>query len=266
MPNQDGYRGVGLRSRVTLLLLAFLGAGYLLSERFGEALRLDAGTLLESFDVYRLITYAWIFDAEQGAGFNLLYFLAMVLLFTAFCRRAEQSLGAVRVLLAFLLLPAIGGLALAIWQRATGSVDIHSGDAMPGVAAIALLAACAEPGRRVRILLFLPTRMKTAAIATLAIPVAYVTAVHRSAGALVPLGATLAVAWILARIRPIAEAAMRRLTTHLESAREGRDIEMRRQVDAILDKIHQGGMGSLSRLERRTLHRASRRLQESRER
>lgn len=266
MPDRDFRREVRARSRVTLLLLAVLCAGYALSERLGKALRLDVEAMLESFEAYRLVTYAWIFDTEQGAGFNLLYFAAMAVLFAAFCRRAEQSLGAVRVLLAFFLLPAAGGLALAIWQCAAGSVEVHSGDAMPGAAAVALLAACAEPGRRVRILLFLPTRMTTAAVATVAISVAYVTAVHRNAGALVPLGATLAAAWFAARIRSLAEAVMRRLASRIERLQEGRDVEMQRQVDAILDKIHQRGMESLSRVERRMLQRASRRLQESRER
>jgi hypothetical protein len=254
------------RSRATLLILAFLCAGYAMSERLGDALRLDADAVVDSFEAHRLVTYAWIFDTERGAGFNLLYFVALAILFGGFCRRAEESLGPVRTMSAFLLLPAAGGIALAFWQRVTGSFEFGAGDAMPGSAAVILLAGCAESARRVRLFFFLPTRMSTATILALAIPFAYVTAVHRSAAALLPLAATLAAAWAAVRIRPLAGAVLHRLTRRLERAREGRDVEMRRQVDAILDKIHHTGLGSLSRVERRTLHRASRRLQETRER
>jgi len=55
----------------------------------------------------------------------------------------------------------------------------------------------------------------------------------------------------------------RRFAEKLRARRRGRDEEMRRKVDVLLEKIHSGGMASLSWRERRYLKKASRRMRRS---
>jgi len=250
--------------RAALLMPAILCAGFILSEKFGAYLQMDLREAIDSLQLYRFVTYAWVFDAERGAGFNLVYWLAVVLLSWGFCRDAVESIGAVRTWILFALLPAVGGAATAAWQTATGAVEPVTGDTMPGLAAVVLAAAIVEPARRVRHLLFLPTRRMTAALLTIALPFAYAIGVHRAPTAVLPLAVTLAATIAACRARPAFEAGSRWLAARLERAREDRDVELRREVDAILEKIHQTGMESLTRVERRTLQKASRLFQETR--
>ena len=250
--------------RAALLMPVILCAGFLLSEKIGSTLRLDAREAVDSLQVHRFVTYAWVFDPEQGAELNLVYWLAFVLLSWGFCRDAVESIGAVRTWILFALLPAVGGAATAMWQTAAGAFEPAAGDTMPGLAAVVLAAAIVEPGRRVRHFLFLPTRRMTAALLTLAVPFAYGIGVHRAPSAVLPLAVTLAATVAACRARPALEAGTRWLAARLERAREDRDVELRREVDAILEKIHQTGMESLTRVERRTLQKASRLFQETR--
>jgi membrane associated rhomboid family serine protease len=169
----------------------------------------------------------------------------------------EARAGPRRILVAYLALAAYGALAHAAWQYVAGpgAREVRTMGLLAPSYGLLLLAALRFPDRPLLLLFVFPVRTLTG-ILLLGIVLMAFCALWFPAGAAAVLGAAAAA------------VALEKLEGRLDRWREGRalqherdrflsDVETRRQVDLILEKISREGIASLSSRDLRILRKGS---------
>ncbi len=244
----------------TQQLLAVLVLVYLLQLTLsvGEYLQLDVAKLTNPLQWYRLLTYS-LCHAERSPSH--LFFNALTIWF--FGNPVESELGSRRSYFTFC------GLASLVSALTWLAVELVRGGATPflvgasgiGFAMIVAFAAF-DPQRQV-VLIILPLRAWVLALIVMLFAVFGALDSHDNVAHAAHLGGGvfgyLAVRY-RGRFQDLVDDFERKRAT---AARE-HEIETRREVDRILDKINETGINSLTKAERRFLETASRELQKRR--
>ncbi|HXX92922.1 MAG TPA: rhomboid family intramembrane serine protease [Planctomycetota bacterium] len=169
----------------------------------------------------------------------------------------EARVGARRILVTYLALSAYGALAHAAWQylAVPGSREIRTEGLLAPAYGMLLLAALRFPERPLQLLFVFPVRTLTG-ILFLGIVLLAFCALWFPAGAASILGAA-AVAVAIDRLEGRLDRHRQDRQARRERDRFLADIETRRRVDQILEKISREGMASLTGRERRILREGS---------
>jgi membrane associated rhomboid family serine protease len=248
-------RGVGLLS---IGIASILTTGFIFSPSLWPTLCLDPSRPTE---LWRWLSYTIVFEPTD---YGYLSFLAILVVSFFFLRNAEAVLGKGRVL-AMMLVGALGGSVFYLGiQGLTGSREPMGGESMPIMASI--LAATSFIASRKSCLYFflIPMNIRLASFFTLLLLFLHTAAQTRSAAALLPIGAATILGVSVLRALPLLEDLSRRSREVAERRKMEEEVQARRRVDEILEKIHVQGMESLTREELRLLKRASRLLAEHR--
>jgi len=172
-------------------------------------------------------------------------------------RDLEQEWGWPRFAVFYFATGAYGAVAHAFFQG-IGSSDVKAVDFLGPVLSIFLVMGLKSPDRRVLFFFFFPMRLITAALLAIGI-VVVVTLVmfHKGVSPVATLGA-VAAAFAIHKLEPRIDAWLDQRDQRRAREKFLDEFELKRQVDAILDKINKQGMDSLTSHERRLLKRASR--------
>lgn len=260
--NQYGMRFGALSSGVVLLLFSMIGAFFI-----QQLFRLSGVNFVAVFSlsrfgmgrgfVWQLVTYMFLHGDFVHIFFNLL-----VLFF--FGPAVEQNMGRRTFLLLFFACGVLGGLGWLVLDR-TGGFCLG---ASAGVFGVIGAFAALNFSRPITLLLFfiLPVTVKgwVMALAFGVIELMMLTTSHfggvaysaHLVGLIVGFG--YSVHWMRQNgLEYQLPAWLHR--TRLRVVMGGPREESEPDIDALLDKIHREGMGSLTRRERKRLHDASRR-------
>jgi membrane associated rhomboid family serine protease len=171
-------------------------------------------------------------------------------------RELEQEWGWRRFTVFYVATGVYGAVVHAFYQAVAPS-DVPAIDFLGPTLAVMLVAGLRWPDRRALLFFFFPMRLLTMALIMIGVVVLFtLSGFHTGITPVATLG-SVAAAFAVFKLEP-------RLDSWLD-AREQRaarerfldEFELKRQVDAILDKINKQGMDSLSSHERKMLKRAS---------
>jgi len=223
-------------------------------------------TLNDFWQLWRYVTFQFL-----HSGFGHI-FLNMLVLYM-FGSQVERHWGSRRFLEFYLSCGAAAGIAyVVIAAIASTSPQMQAIRGIPLIGAsgggYGILLACAVlfPHMRILLLVF-PMSMRTAAIILFGIAVLYVLGgwgtrefwshVAHLGGA----GMAAVWIWLVPRFRGAAREAVQRNRSGAWERKMRQRREDQATVDRILDKIHENGITSLSRKERKVLREATRRQQ-----
>lgn len=170
----------------------------------------------------------------------------------------EAEWGARRTVLSYFGFALMGAIVHGAAQQA-GLASATARTLLGPCTALALAAALRHPARPVLFCFLLPTRALTATILMTALAAAYAIVPAHQAKGVSPWalgGAVLAAAAIVPLV-PRLSLLLERRAAARERGRFVEEVDLRRRVDLLLDKISREGMKSLSRAERRVLRRGS---------
>ncbi len=169
----------------------------------------------------------------------------------------EARAGARRILAYYLAFAAYGAMAHAAWQylAVTPAREVRTLGLLPPAYALLLLAALRFPERPLLLLFVFPVRTLTG-ILLMGVALLACCAVYFPAGVASILGASVA-AVAVEKLEGRLDRWRENLSLRRERDRFLTDVETRRQVDLILEKISLKGMASLSRGEQRILRAGS---------
>lgn len=231
-------------------------------ESFGKYVYYYGAIIPTSFgnaiQVWRLITYQFLHDPAHifHIVFNLLvlYFMGPIL---------ERTWGSKAFLKFYLLAGATGGVIYTILALAkilpAGMMVGASGAIYGVVAAIAVI----YPTLRVLLWGVIPMTMVRLVILIIIISLINIAFANNIGGEVAHLTG-LAVGFIYVKYKPLLDTfRMKRHKGAWEKKIEGQ-MNFQREVDRILEKVHQQGINSLSDREKRILQEATRREQQDR--
>jgi rhomboid family protein len=169
----------------------------------------------------------------------------------------EARVGARRILVYYAALAAYGALAHAATQylAASPARDVRTMGLLAPAYGLILLAALRFPDRPLLFLFVFPLRTLTGVLLIGVVLTAFC-ALYFPAGAAPVLGAAVA-AVALEKMERRVDLWLESRTLRLERERFLTEVDIRRQVDLLLEKISREGMGSLTRSERRVLRAGS---------
>ncbi|KKM21798.1 hypothetical protein LCGC14_1631800 [marine sediment metagenome] len=251
--------------------LLIINIAVLVASRFGEGMVFDLFAVKASlwWQLWRYVTFQFLHAGMFHLFFNMLalYFLGMHL---------ERAWGSKRFLTFYLLCGAVGGVAHVVMTHALSQyAEIPLVGASGGVYGVLIACAILFPHIRLILLLF-PVSIRVAVALFLGMAVynvldGIITA--RGGGGAMgggvsdPAhlgGAIVGAAWVWLgprlRSRMAAGSARRGQGRWQKKLQRGRDEQQ--EINRILDKIRNQGIGSLSDSERRTLQRATDRQQQ----
>jgi membrane associated rhomboid family serine protease len=202
------------------------------------------------FQLWRLVTYQFMHDGIWHILFNMLglFFLGPTL---------ERYWGSRRFLGFYLMCGIVGGvlyLALSAMHVLGGGILVGASGAILG-----LLAACAILFPHFTVILFIfPVPIRIAAVILIIISIFYIVGDwHNAGGNAAHLGGMAAGAAYVWLGPAIERLSMRRKSSRWErKMSQFRDLQA--EVDRILEKVHETGIQSLTRAERKTLEQATR--------
>ena len=212
--------------------------------------------LLAAVEVWRWVTYQFLHATPGHLLFN------MFVLFQ-FGPLIERELGSRRFLVFYLCAGAAGGVLYTLLALAhvleVGFLVGASG------AILGLLGAGAVlyPNLRVLFMMIVPMSLRLLAIICVAFSVVMILAGQNAGGEVAHLaGLAVGVGYIL--LGPRLNVARDGLSRGRWRRKQAQAQTLRHEVDRILAKVHDSGLGSLTRKERRTLQQATRLEQEER--
>lgn len=256
------------RLTCTNLLIGLNVAGFAIS---GIFLGLKASILPAAFQAPRAIGDLWVWQfltysfVQPTDWVYLLSFVLGAYWLYQLGNDLEREIGQGRYLALYLGSAAYGAMMHALYQYGTGSPEPAMSFLGP-VLAVSLAAAWRNPNRPVLFFFVLPMRLRTAVLIVGFLAILVCVLVRHTG--LSP--AALAGAGVAALVFHYAEPALDRWLDGCESRRERarliEGVELRHQVDQILEKISREGMAAVTRGERRILERASRSMKRDRER
>lgn len=260
--------GLGARFTPAIKIIVITNvAVYVIQHLAGRAFVLTFGlvpvAVLHQLALWQLVTYMFL----HGGIFHLLFNMFALWMFGS---EVEIELGT-RRFVRFYFLTGVGGALLYMLFRFNSPVPVIGASA--AVYGVLVAFAAMFPNRIVTLLLFLvfPVNLRAWQLAGIFVGISLLLGITGSSDGvahLAHLGGALVgylyirgvshwerIAWRLEQRR-----VQRRLRE--EAKRQEREEELRRQVDAILDRINEVGYENLSPEEKEILKRASRMLAE----
>ena len=213
-------------------------------------LALDTTSVIKILEVWRLITYQFLHEGFLHILFNLLglFFLGPTL---------ERHWGGNRFLRFYLMCGTAGGLLYILLS----SVHLLSMGTLIGAsgAILGLLAACAIlfPHFVVFIIIF-PVPIRIAAIIFIAMYIFNIVARGANAGGDAAHFAGMITGAVYVFSQPALEQMRLRRKSGAWEKKMTAYRTLQAEVDRILEKVHQSGIQSLTRAERKTLEKATR--------
>lgn len=225
------------------------------------------------WQLWRYITFQFLHDTNSPWHIILnmlgLYFLGSPL---------EAKYGSKRFLTFYLVCGALAGVAYVVIGLITGLRDVPIVGASGGIFAIMLADAVFFPTFQI-IFLFFPVPIRLAAIIIFAIMGFTIFgsanaafrgehgAFARAMSDVCHLGGALAAAvWVLLERRGLLSFVPRRRRRGNWDKQMARRLQRQKEIDRILEKIHQKGLNSLSWSEKRFLKQATREQREEEQR
>jgi membrane associated rhomboid family serine protease len=222
-------------------------------EEWGAVAPLPPNAWLQAAQVWRLVTYQFLHANLGHIAFNMLGLFF-------FGPRLESWWGTRRFTVYYLCCGAAGGLL----YTATVLLNLLPAGVLVGAsgAILAVLAACAIlfPGDVVFVV-FLPLPIRLAALLLAGVFILYTFAGRNAGGNVAHLGgmaAGAACVWLGPRFGSLITA--RRRSAWDRKMEKQRRLQL--EVDRILDKVHEKGLASLSRSEKKLLQEATKLEQE----
>jgi len=232
------------------------------ADRRGEVTYLFGVTVAEFWQLWRYLTFQFLHGGFIHLFFNMLglYFLGSAL---------ERSWGTRRFLRFYLTCGVVAGLAYVV-IGGLGGVGIPIIGASGGVFALLLVCAVMFPHFQIIVLLFpLPIRVVAliffggmvvkvlAAVSAGQVAVAMSDVAHLGGA-----GAAAVWLWVLPRLGGLRSATAGKPRGGAWQRKTQKHREAEADIDRILQKIHDQGLQSLSKKERKTLRQATRQQQE----
>lgn len=230
-----------------------------------------------AFDFHRSVEGLWLwqflswsFYHPIGFGDNSVSLLWSILglalgcyLLHMFGRELEIEWGWRRYVTFYLASGVYGAVVHALFQ-VLSNATIEAYDFLGPVLAIYLVSALRNPHRGALFLFFIPMKAITSALLAIGLVAVYCIAnAHSGYSPVASLGAVGA-GYLIYVLEPRVDALLDSRVARGARRRFLEEFEIRRQADAILDKINRQGLQSLSPGERRLLKRASRLLNDDR--
>ncbi len=213
-------------------------------------------TLFAAAQVWRWVTYQFLHATPGHLLFNMF-------VLWQFGPLIERQFGSRRFLVFYLCAGAVGGLLYTLVALA-GILPIGFMVGASG-AILGLLGAGAVlyPNLRVLLMMIVPMSLRLLVIICVGASVLMILRGHNAGGELAHL-AGLAVGVGYTLLRPRLDGALYRRGQGRWQRKQAKAQALRREVDRILAKVHESGLQSLTRKERRMLKEATRLEQEGR--
>ncbi len=243
---------------MTVLLLLVRSVSRTAHVALVRALALDPYAVIEEFKLWQLVTGALL----HGGLFHLL-FNALGLWF--FGRTVEDRLGPRRMLLFCLGATLCASFAYIAWSLARQTVTPMLGfsGALMG---ILVLVAVWYPNTSVLLFFVIPVRLWVLVVVLIGMDVLMTLQADSDVAHTAHLGGAL-FGWItarhggwFARLGALWASGAARARRTRERHREREEVDLRSEVDRILDKVNREGLGSLNDKEKRFLKDAGSRL------
>jgi len=241
---------------ILLNVVGFILSG-ILPRLFGipilEVLAFDAHQATTSLRLWQFITYSFVQSVDL---WFMIWFVFHAYILYLFGNELERELGARRFLTLYLSYAAYGALAHALYQFASGSTVVALSLFAP-VFGVLMAYALRNPQRPILFFFVIPMKLMTAVLLSGGILVFYcIISFHEGLSPASILGAGMA-AFAIHHLAPRIDRWTQKRRTEVGQDRILDDIELRRNVDQVLEKISREGMGALTRTERKLLKRAS---------
>lgn len=219
---------------------------------FKEVMMLQVRGAVDAVWVWQFVTYAF-----TDHPINLLWFLIFTIMLYQWGEQLEGTTGPRKMLIIYFAGIIYGGLIHCAYQRLNGSFAATGGFMHPGFYAVMMTVALHAPRQQVRLFFIIPMRMMTCALIFVGID-AFLCVIYFPHGTapFASLGSA-ATAYVLFKCEPTLDRWLNRREQWQERRRETDSAQTRQKVDALLQKISEQGMGSLSSVERRFLKKAS---------
>jgi membrane associated rhomboid family serine protease len=239
-----------LIANIVMFLLSLIPP---VSNFFYGWLALDATSTVKILEIWRLITYQFLHRDFLHILFNMLglFFLGPTL---------ERHLGSKRFLRFYLLCGTAGGLLYIFLS----SVHLLSAGTLIGAsgAILGLLAACAILFPQFVVFIFIfPVPIRIAAIVFIVMYIFNIVAGGANAGGDAAHFAGMITGAVYVFSQPVLENMRLRRKSGAWEKKMTAYRNLQADVDRILEKVHQSGIQSLTRAEKKTLETATRQEQ-----
>ncbi len=241
---------------ISLNVIGFILSG-ILPRLFGipilEFLAFDAHKATSSLYLWQFLTYSFVQSVDL---WFMIWFVFHAYILYLFGNELERDVGARRFLTLYLSYAAYGALAHALYQFASGSTVVALSLFAP-VFGVLMAYALRNPKRPILFFFVIPMKLMTAVLLSGGVLVFYcIISFHEGLSPASILGAGIA-AFAIHNLAPRIDRWSQKRRTQIGQDRILDDIELRRNVDQVLEKISREGMGALTRTERKILKRAS---------
>jgi membrane associated rhomboid family serine protease len=244
---------------IILNLTGFVVTGFLVKSN-PEALtwlEFDKSTAIAQLHLWQFVSYSFV---QLIDAYYIPWLILGIYVLYTIGNELEAEIGSARYLTLYFGCTAYGALVQALLQYFVPA--FAPGFAMPPAATlcapvlgVATTATLCWPRRPVLIFFFLPMRLRSALVGLGAVWLGFACWPLRP-GLGPSLGGVLA-AMAVAALEPRINRSFDRAALRRERNQFLEEVDVRRRTDGILDKITRGGMGSLTRAERKTLKQAS---------
>jgi membrane associated rhomboid family serine protease len=217
--------------------------------------------LVESWRLWQPVTYMFLHSPlSDPYGPGIMHILFNMLILWMFGSDVARRLGPRTFLGLYFGAGILAGLAYTAFA-VLGNVVVPCIGASGAVMGVVVYAGMLFPDRTVLFMLFFPMRYRTMVWLLVGIDVFYfVFATHSGTAHVAHLGGAL-FGYLHFRYAHVLDRYFAQMEVKAERDRERQESEMREEVDRLLEKIHQEGLGSLSEREKKFLKRSSRRFE-----
>lgn len=225
---------------------------------FVEACRFETVPAVFGFQAWRFITYPFAHSLDPA---SLGAFVLLGWLFFRAGNEIERDWGGARMFGFCTALALYGASAQAVFDVATGAAADPELRGMGGfhapILGVLLVHALRNSRRPALFFMLIPMRTLTLFWLIFGGALLYGVFLHREGPSAVAMIGAVAAAGVYARLDPRLDRFLEWLETRRARAKFLEEFELRAQVDLLLEKIQRSGMDSLTRMERKTLKRAS---------
>lgn len=208
---------------------------------------------IENYRLWQFLTYSFVQSVDL---WFMIWFVFHAYILYLFGNELERDLGPRRLLVLYLSYAAYGALAHGAYQYASGSA-VATLSLFAPVYGVLMAYALRNPQRPILFFFVIPMKLISAVLLSGGILVFYcIISFHEGLSPASILGAGIS-AFAIHHLSPRLDRWANQRRVQVGQDRILDDIELRRNVDQVLEKISREGMGSLTRTERKILKRAS---------